>query len=168
MQLRLNEFLLSPDSNLDDSVVRRQFRSRASDAITSTIISVKQDARKRLIDIGVARKLERGEELERTAVFGNKTERLQASGELFGRTDKLGNVVSLGIFDQLAADGYITRQKALSLTQEAKETIDEIDIEQRLLAADRANDPEKAREVYRQILDPKFLKILILKPNKIY
>tara|TARA_R100000773_G_C4221234_1_gene120291 strand:- start:6631 stop:8421 length:1791 start_codon:yes stop_codon:yes gene_type:complete len=159
MQLKLTEFLLDPNNSLGDSVVKRRFKARALDNITSTTISVKQDARKRLVDSAVAFRLEKTEELERQAVFGNKTERAAARRELFGKTDTQGKVISLGIYEQMAKDGFILPTKALSLKQKSLETIDETNVEQRLLAADRANDANAAREVYRQILNNKFVNL---------
>ena len=124
--------------------------------------SVFQSARNRRIDIAVADELQAAELLIKDAVQGNGHQRAVAMIELFGGSqradwpddDDTGAPV-MGIFDEMADRGLITREKAFNLKKNTQQRIAKSDFRTRLASADRSGNPAEAAQLVADVMDPK-------------
>jgi len=119
-------------SGIQNKRVKSAFLSAARQTANTTMISVNQDARTRLVDAAAANALKKAAGLEDRMVMGNKAERAAAELNLFGGQDGAGNKVR-GAYFQMADNGLITETKAFQLTRKA-----ELNVRKRKQKADAA------------------------------
>lgn len=147
---------------IDDKKVRSSFIKSAEQIMIGERASVFQSARNRRIDIAVADELQAAELLIKDAVQGNGHQRAVAMIELFGGVnvptgpddDDTGAPV-IGIFDQMADRGLITREKAFNLKKNTQQRIAKSDFRTRLASADRSGNPAEAAQLVADVMDPK-------------
>ena len=109
-------------SRIDDKKVRQQFGVMARQMVNRAQISVNQDARNRLIDQRLATELRKAKRLEHILTTGNRSERKQASLELFGGVDDDGGEIP-GIFKKMADEGLVKQSKAVELRDKTRKEI---------------------------------------------
>ena len=145
---------------IDDKKVRSSFMASAEQLMIGERASVFQNARNRQIDIAKADELEQVELLIKDAVQGNGHQRATAMLELFGGSQQQGppnapRRTVIGIFDEMADRGLITRTEAFNLTKNTRQRISKSDFRTRLASADRSGNPAEAAQLVADVMDPK-------------
>ena len=145
---------------IDDKKVRSSFMQSAEQIMIGERASVFQSARNRQIDIAVADELQAAELHIKDAVQGNKHQRSVAMLELFGGSQQVGSPnepprTVVGIYDQMADRGLITREEAFKKTKNTRERIAKSDFRSRLASADRSGNPAEAAQLVADVMDPK-------------
>lgn len=145
---------------IDDKKVRSSFMQSAEQIMIGERASVFQSARNRQIDIAVADELQAAELLIKDAVQGNKHQRSVAMLELFGGLQQVGSPnepprTVVGIYDQMADRGLITREEAFKKTKNTRERIAKSDFRSRLASADRSGNPAEAAQLVADVMNPK-------------
>ena len=145
---------------IEDKKVRSSFLQSAEQIMIGERASVFQSARNRRIDIAVADELQAAELLIKDAVQGNGHQRAVAMLELFGGSQQVGSPnepprTVVGIYDQMADRGLITREEAFKKTKNTRERIAKSDFRSRLASADRSGNPAEAAQLVADVMDPK-------------
>ena len=147
-------------NTIEDSKVRSSFMISAQQMILGERVSVYQNARNKQIDIAKANELQAAELLIKDAVQGNAAQRAAATLELFGGKQQVGAPnepprTVVGIFDEMADRGLITRTEAFNLTKTTQQRIAKSDFRTRLASADRSGNPDEAAQLVADVMDPK-------------
>jgi len=147
----MRDNMLQSANQIDDSVVRRRFMTRANDDLLATKISVFQSARARQVDDAKATSLTLVEQLITDVTSGNTAEANAARIRLFGNKATGAE----GIFQTMADGGLIPSTTIANLKLKTTQRIARSEVLNRILDADKSGDPKRAALIRQQLSDPK-------------